>query len=166
MIYFRPQTYSSGLSTSSYIIQLSTITCYVWNRLYMLLQCLNVVTPLSILNISKSFRNAFNTNNRSRKLTKRQVICQSANYCPFTNLTIWKKGQISALENMFFIKFTCNIEVQLFSAWWKRKISMPANTLKRQRQVCFVRFLRNLNSILLWFLYSTTVSCRTALLSV
>ena len=86
--------------------------------------------------------------------------------CPFTSLTIWK-GQITTLRNIFFMKLSRNIEVPLFDAWWKMKISMPANTMKRQRQVCLVQFLLNSKFNFTMELCTTEpASCRTVLLSV
>ena len=53
---------------------------------------------------------------RSRKLTKRQIIFQSANYLSFYKPDFFVKGQITALKNIFFMKLSCIIEVPLFDA--------------------------------------------------
>ena len=46
------------------------------------------------------------------------------------------------------------------------KISVTTNTMGRQRQVCYVQFLRNLSSILLWNFVKQNSELQDCLLSV
>ena len=53
---------------------------------------------------------------RSRKLTKRQIICQLAYYLSILQTRPFVKGQMNALKNIFFMKLSGNIEVPVFGA--------------------------------------------------